>query len=754
MNSSSALRPVPGSGAQAVAAVLERARGAALPDVVWGESAERHHHVWTFRLRAIFLVVVAAVSLLPPLTIRGYLVAGILLLVVLPYDLGMRALMNRSGKMPGAMAWVDQVIVAGFIAGWPELLGAAMAIGVLNAAVAAVTIDRRSAVRGALFGSVLVACVVGWHLVRLPDDLAETAPGALVAYAMSVVVTAWSVGTATARHRSARDQLRALLDSLEVVVYEIDAETLRVRYVSPYITTLYGGKPESYLGDPVAFLENVHRRDLHLLLAMVADLSAGRQTHDLEYRQFTTQGELRWVRNIASTDVAPDGRILIRGTLTDITKQKMAELALATQARTDALTGLPNRAQLLEAMAGKPSSAHGQLLVFLDVDDFKRINDSLGHKAGDDLLCEVAARLTAALRRADIVARIGGDEFVVLAEVDELYQAGTILPRILSAFRQPFQLHGRMVGVTASAGSVRIPVGCPDRADVLLEQADLAMYAAKNAGPGRHTPYTPTLRSGALAQLDMESEIRTALLQEQFHIVYQPVVGAVDRTVVGHEALVRWDHPVRGLINPVDFIPVAEKTGQISELGRWVLFEACAQARRWLDAGEPSRIIGVNLSAHQLGDPRLVDDVSAALRAAGLPADSLCLEITETSLIRNPEQALTTLRAVQAKGTIVALDDFGTGYSSLSHLHRYPVDVVKIDKSFVAGVGDGADRGIVTAILHLAHHMGLKVVAEGVETSEQADVLSRLGCDLLQGFALGPPAKASAASPQLQSTAL
>ena len=695
-------------------------------------------YVAALRLRDVLLAVLAVVTLLAPgAGLRNLVIAAVLVLVVLPYNRLLRLRLGATGRTPRFMAWADQLIAAAFVLAWPDLLAAAMVAALLDVALAAVMLDRRAALRGGVVGGVLfaVAALQGGTGAGTGDLLA------VAAYAISALATAYVVGTVTTMLRTGQEQLSELLDSLEVLIYEMDAETLEVRYLSPYLETLTGRPVEDFLGDPTAFIGLIHRRDSLRLIELVGAAAAERRSYDLEYRVYDGSGQQRWVRNIASVEIGPDGRPLIRGSIADITRQKTAELALAERACTDGLTTLANRAQLLRVL--EAGHVRPRLLVFLDLDGFKRINDSLGHGAGDALLVQVADRLRTAVRPTDTVARLGGDEFVVLLELADEQAAPSVVARVQQAFDAPFALDEREVRITTSAGAVVVEPGGACAAETLLEQADAAMYTAKRTGPGRSAFFTTTMREAALQRLDVESEIRLALAAGQFHLAYQPIVCATTRAVLGHEALLRWEHPVRGLVPPSDFIPVAEQSGQIVELGRWVLREACAQARRWQDEDGVRRTMNVNLSALQLSEQDLVADVAAALQESGLDPSSLCLEITETALIAHPDQALTALHALRATGVTVALDDFGTGYSSLSHLHDYPVDVVKIDRSFVAHLGDGSGKdGVVTAILHLASHMSLRVVAEGVETLGQADRLAALGCDELQGYALGRPARA------------
>jgi diguanylate cyclase (GGDEF)-like protein/PAS domain S-box-containing protein len=688
------------------------------------------------RLRDLLLVVLTLVALLVPATGSDRLIlAAVLALLVLPYNEALRVATDRRGDVPPVMGVADQLLCAGIVLVWPEVAAPVFIAGMLDVAVAAALLPRRAAMAAALTGAVLVTVpllVLGaLGQVTLPPGYLFAAP----AYGVSAVVTALAIGTVAGRERDVRSQLSGILDALPVVVYEMDATTWQVRYVSPAITALTGQDPADLLGDPTALLSTVHRRDVGSLLSLISDVSTSRQTRELEYRVFHASGRQRWVRNSATVELDLKGRaVTVRGSLADITAQKDAEAALATQARTDPLTRLPNRLALLDALA---CAGPGQL-VFLDVDGFKRINDSLGHGAGDTLLVEVARRLTAAVGGQDVVARLGGDEFVVLAAGP----AVDLPSRLLGALDPPFSLVGRTVRVTASAGAVAVGVEPVVRPEELLERADAAMYVAKRRGPGRAAWYDPAMRETAQDRLDLESELREALVRQEFRVLYQPLVRALDHVVVGYEALVRWEHPVRGTVAPDAFIGVAEDTGLIVGIGRHVLREACRQQARWAAAGCPSIAVSVNLSARQLRDPELVDVVRAALVDAGVPGSALVLEITETALVDEPDRVLVALEALRALGVRIALDDFGTGFSSLSHLHRFPVDTVKVDRSFVAGVLDPSsrDRAIVTAVLHLAAHMGLRVVAEGVEQREQAEVLRELGCDLLQGWAFGRPA--------------
>ena len=416
------------------------------------------------------------------------------------------------------------------------------------------------------------------------------------------------------------------------------------------------------------------------------------------------------------------------------------------QALHDPLTDLPNRAffleRLAEALADSRRSQDAVAVLFIDLDRFKVVNDSLGHAAGDALLRVVADRLRAIVRRGDTVARLSGDEFVILCSAEH---SGHVAERVTAVLAETVDVDGRELAVAASVG-IALADPCEPPEEV-LRHADVAMYRAKQRGGGRAVIFDAELGALALERLELETDLRRAVASQSLHVTYQPLVDLVDGAVRKAEALLRWDHPERGEVTPDEFIPVAEATGLIVPLGRWVLREACAAAARWREevgGGVWSPQIAVNLSARQLADPGLVADVAAAIADAGIPAASLCLEITESVLMEDASTALVTLQSLDALGIDLYIDDFGTGYSSLAYLRRFPVDGVKVDRSFVDGLGrEAEDSAIVAAIVSLAHTLGLVVVAEGVETALQLSELDALGCDLAQGFLLAVPADAS-----------
>ncbi|SDG89311.1 putative bifunctional diguanylate cyclase/phosphodiesterase [Klenkia brasiliensis] len=420
-------------------------------------------------------------------------------------------------------------------------------------------------------------------------------------------------------------------------------------------------------------------------------------------------------------------------------------------ARTDPLTGLGNRRRLAEA-TGRMLRAGGPLSVlFCDLDGFKGVNDSRGHHFGDQLLAEVAGRLGAGVRSGDLVVRLGGDEFAVLVPGPAVH-AADVARRLQTAMRVPVQLTGRPVTVTASIGVATTATATGRDAEELLRNADVAMYQAKATGRNRVVTFAPGMAEAVLDRVELAEDLTAAMAAgDQLSLHYQPVVTLPDGRVHGHEALLRWRHPTRGPVPPLKFVPIAEQTGAIGALGAWVLHRAVADAAAGLaDGSGPSRV-AVNVSAVQLADEGFVDVVAAALAASGLPAHLLVLEVTESVLADDVDAVCARLQAVRDLGVRIAIDDFGTGYSSLSYLRRLPVDIVKIDRSFVTDLARGGSATtLVASILELARSLSLDVVAEGVETPVQQVALAELGCSFAQGYLFGRPAPLDTAARALQ----
>ena len=442
---------------------------------------------------------------------------------------------------------------------------------------------------------------------------------------------------------------------------------------------------------------------------------------------------------------AVDGVVL---TIRDITERRAFEDQLKTMAFRDPMTKLANRALFIDrldhALAGAGGRGQSVGVLFLDLDNFKLVNDSLGHGSGDRLLVAVAERLKAAIRAGDTAARFGGDEFtILLGNVESEAAAMEAVSRIEAGLKAPFTIDGRELFVTASIG-VALSMGRSSEPETLVRNADLAMYRAKLNGKARHETFDGSMDAGALARIELETDLRHALDRHEFRVYYQPIVALDDSRVTGVEALVRWMHPVRGLVQPNDFIPVAEDTGLIVPIGRWVLEEACRQAASWnRNRAGPPLTMSVNLSARQFQHPGLLEDIVGALREADLDPGTLTLEITEGVVMKDPTAAALKLHEMKDLGVRIAVDDFGTGYSSLAYLKDFPVDSLKIDRSFTSGVGgEGDDAAIVRSIVALGHALRLSVTAEGIETRDQLVELRTLECDRGQGFLFARPVPA------------
>jgi diguanylate cyclase (GGDEF)-like protein/PAS domain S-box-containing protein len=520
----------------------------------------------------------------------------------------------------------------------------------------------------------------------------------------------------------------------------------RVYYSSRWKSML--GYAEDEIGDrPEEWLGRIHPDDqAQVRLDLEAHLGGASPHFQTEHRVRHKNGEHVYVlcRGLVVRDASGQA-VRLAGSQTDITRRKRTEEQILHDALHDALTGLPNRNLFLDrlgqavARRRRHDDYHFAVL-FLDLDRFKVVNDSLGHLAGDRLLVELARRLLACLRSEDTVARLGGDEFAILLdEIEDVRSATRVAERIQEELRQPCSLDGHEVFSTMSIG-ITLDDPRDRRPEELLRDADTAMYRAKAQGRDRHEIFDDAMHAKAVAALKLEADLRRALERGELRLAYQPIVALATGRAVGFEALARWPHPERGLVAPDEFVPLAEETGLILPVGRFVLREACRAARAWQESGAPELSISVNVSAREFGQAGLVDRIESVLAEHGLPASRLRLEITESVIMEDPEEAVVRCLALRELGVRIDIDDFGTGYSSLSYLRRFPVDALKIDRAFVGGMDARTeDHEIVRAILNLASSLGIKTVAEGIETEAQLARLRGLGCELGQGYFLAPP---------------
>jgi len=540
-----------------------------------------------------------------------------------------------------------------------------------------------------------------------------------------------------------RESQRLLLESQSVAQvgsYVLDVPA-GVWESSPVLDGIFG-IDEGFERSVESWLTLVHPDDRQMMGDYFAhDVLEEHGRFDKEYKILSNDDATeRWVLGLGILEFDAEGQPLrMVGTIQDITERKRAEETIRQLAYHDGLTGLPNRTlfedRVTVALAQAQRKEGFVAVMFLDLDRFKIVNDTVGHTFGDQLLREVADTLSNLVREGDTVARMGGDEFtLLLPEVIEASEAVEIAERILETLRQPWKINGREYRVTTSIGIALNPSD-GETAQSLLRNADTAMYRAKEQGRDNYQLYTAAMNNKIMEQLALENSLRDGIKQEEFVVHYQPQVEISSGRIVGTEALVRWQHPERGLVSPIDFIPVAEETGLIVPLGAWVLQTACDQNMAWQQAGHAPIPVAVNLSARQFQERDLLDTVTQTLEESGMDPEYLQLEITEGAAMQDVESTTRTLRALREMGVQIAIDDFGTGHSSLSYLRSFPVSALKIDSSFVRDLTiDPNDAAITAAILAMADSLALKVIAEGVETEEQLAFLSEHGCDEMQGF--------------------
>lgn len=550
------------------------------------------------------------------------------------------------------------------------------------------------------------------------------------------------------RRKEAEERYALALRGANDGLWDWDLKTNRI-YYSPRWKAMIGYE-EGEIGDsPNEWTSRIHPNDLERVKADIAShVNGATEQLETQYRMLHKDGTYRWMlmRGVAVRSSRGEATRMA-GSLTDVTARKRAEEQLMHGAYYDSLTGLPNRVLFTEQLRRAVSRCRrhpDQLfaVLFIDLDRFKIINDSLGHLVGDQLLVNVAGRLKQCVRPEDMVARLGGDEFTILLEdIGEPSHATRVAERIQEELVKPVNLGGHDVYSTASIGIAFSSTGY-DKPEDILRDADAAMYRAKQKGKARHELFDSAMHERALEVLRLEADLRRALERGEFRIHYQPLVCLRTGRVSGFEALMRWEHPQRGMVAPDEFIPLCEENGLIIPIGWWVLREACRQVRHWQKycPAEELLTVSVNFSRKQFSQPDLVPRIASVLEETGLEPRCLALEMTESVLMENAESLDTLLGSLKALGLQLHIDDFGTGYSSLSYLHRFPIDMLKIDRSFVSRMTpDGGNTELVKAIVNMAVSLGIAVVAEGVETPAQMEVLKSLACDLVQGFLLNKP---------------
>jgi diguanylate cyclase (GGDEF)-like protein/PAS domain S-box-containing protein len=589
-----------------------------------------------------------------------------------------------------------------------------------------------------------VSCIIFLAQTDARNLLSSAAFIAVTMVLLVLVRRVVSVKDDVATLATSEARFRSLVQNSSDVILIVEADTT-IRYTSPSARQVLGLHAKQLVGTKL--INHVHPDDRAMANRFFVALheSQGGEPGVQDWRLLRTDGSLVWTENTGTNlldEPTVEGFVV---NTRDVSERRTLQTRLAHQAFHDELTRLANRALFLNrvehTVARVPRGKHPSAVLFLDLDDFKKVNDSLGHAVGDELLVAAASRLGTCVRPGDTIARLGGDEFAVLLEdVDGMSDVIVVAERISTAVSSPFHLNGRDVFIGVSIGIASLEMG--DSPDNVLRNADLAMYFAKSRRKGHFAVYEPSMHDEMMEHLELEVDLRAAVERREFEIEYQPIVNLVTGEVHGAEALLRWNHATRGYVPPMRFVEMAEETGLIIPLGRWVLREACERARDWRaqsHGGRPLQI-SVNLSARHFQDPSLLLDVQQALSDSGLEPWALTLEITESVLMHTSETTLDRLRALKGLGLNLAIDDFGTGYSSLGYLQQFPIDVLKIDQSFVEAVGkEHADPVLARAIIALGKTLQLETIAEGIERPEQRDGLRRLGCTLGQGYLFARP---------------
>lgn len=628
-------------------------------------------------------------------------------------------------------------------------LGALIIVGIVFGVIILLLLEKGALLR-------LARLSKGVNAIGASGDLSARVPvvgkDELASLAANINNMLEALGLSQRRRWESERRFRAIFEhALDPLIIMDDAGD--IIEANPATRSLLGlPQDELFVGKVDDFIHSTHVDEDHQLSQLFLQHGA----HLGELRIVRKDGEIREVEFYTKSNFLTGYHLVA---IRDVTDRKRLAEQLEHQAFHDPLTDLPNRALFMDRLAhaltraGRRADSVGVL--FLDLDDFKVVNDSLGHNVGDQLLVSVGERLNRCIRAGDTVARLGGDEFTILVEnITRVSDIIIVTERIAEQMQTPFHLGGAEVFISTSIG-VAISASSQERPDDLLRNADMAMYEAKSKGKARYAAFDPIMDTRAWERLQMETDLRRAIERNEFRVHYQPVVELQTGRIVEVEALVRWQHPQRGLISPADFIPLAEQTGLIVSIGQWVLKEACRQVRAWQEEweGDQSLMLSVNLSARQFQENRLVDNIAHVLKETGLGAQCLKLEITESVALDSTGPTLTTFEELKALGLQLAIDDFGTGYSALSYLKRYPIDTLKLDCTFTGGLGrDAEDTAIVHAVIAFAQALNLSVIAEGIETAEQLAHLKSLGCDRGQGYYFSKPLPAELMTPLFATT--
>lgn len=538
-----------------------------------------------------------------------------------------------------------------------------------------------------------------------------------------------------------KEDLLRLINHMDVAVWIINIQNNKAFFSEGFIR-VFGRFPEEFYQDSGLWEKTLHPDDFHVSKKRKAEKQRGEVTID-EYRIITPTGEVRWIqdRGIPYQDKEGKWSYYI-GIILDITERKLIDEKITYLAYHDHLTSLPNRNffhELLDTTIKNANVKDNHAILFIDLDQFKIVNDTLGHRVGDLLLIEVAKRISSCIRSDDIVARHAGDEFLLLLKNVSTKDTDSVAKRILEVLQGPFLIQENELFISASIGISFYPIHGKDP-ETLIKNSDAAMYDAKFYGKNNFKYYSQIIENANNRKMTIINGLHKALENKEFELNYQPKIITSSQTVVGVEALLRWKHPIHGLISPAEFIPIAEETGMIISIGEWVMQEACKTYKEWENLGIAPEYLCINISPRQLRDPQLLNKMTKIINDYKIIAQHLQVEITENVAIDNVEDAFTKLKQIREIGVRVALDDFGTGYSSLSYLRQFPIDSLKIDRSFINDViFDSQTAAIVKSIISIAHSLNLPVIAEGVETEEQYHFLCDLQCDYIQGYFISPP---------------